>query len=52
MKLSMKRRSRRWVLRELDRSAAARSAQADILNTQTDPGFEAHSTVGHDYSAV
>jgi hypothetical protein len=43
MKLSMERRCKRWVLRELDRVArAGTSAKAGIPNIQNDRGFEAH----------
>ena len=45
MKLSMSQRSRRWVLGELDRSAAARFPQTGISGLQAAQDFGAHSDV-------
>jgi hypothetical protein len=52
MKLSMSQRSRRWVLRELDRRAAVRFTQAGISGLQTDQDFGAYSDVEHRLDAV
>jgi hypothetical protein len=52
MKPSIERRSRRWVLRELDRSAAARPAQASIPNPQSDQAFGVHRDGEYDPDAL
>ena len=51
MKRSTRRRSKRWVLRELDLSAAAWSVQVGLTNIPTGQNFGATSNGEHHLGA-